>query len=178
MIGISERFALLNRLITRDVNNNTNTPTFSLYSKDEITTYLANPYQYEKQLRRAVTYIYGASSHFRRLIQYFTGLSDLSFVVSPYRIDPSSANIKSINRNYRKVLNAMSAMNVRTQFPKILTVCLREDVFYGTMWVTNDNITIQQLPSDYCTISTIEGNVPNVTFDFSYFDARSALLEF
>ena len=72
----------------------------------------------------------------------------------------------------------MSAMNVRTQFPKILTVCLREDVFYGTMWVTNDNITIQQLPSDYCTISTIEGNVPNVTFDFSYFDARSALLEF
>ena len=72
----------------------------------------------------------------------------------------------------------MSAMNVRTQFPKILTVCLREDVFYGTMWATNDNITIQQLPSDYCTISTIEGNVPNVTFDFSYFDARSALLEF
>ena len=178
MIGISERFALLNRLITRDVNNNTNAPTFSLYSKDEITTYLSNPYQYEKQLRRAVTYIYGASSHFRRLIQYFAGLSDLSFVVSPYRIDPASANIKSINRNYRKVLNAMSAMNVRTQFPKILTVCLREDVFYGTMWVTNDNITIQQLPSDYCTISTIEGNVPNVTFDFSYFDARSALLEF
>ena len=85
MIGISERFALLNRLITRDVNNNTNAPTFSLYSKDEITTYLSNPYQYEKQLRRAVTYIYGASSHFRRLIQYFAGLSDLSFVVSPYR---------------------------------------------------------------------------------------------
>ena len=29
-IGISERFAVLNRLITRDLNNNTNTPTFSL----------------------------------------------------------------------------------------------------------------------------------------------------
>lgn len=178
MVGISSKFALLNRLITRDVNNNTNSPTFSLYTKDEITTYLSNPYQYEKQLRRAVTYIYGASSHFRRLIQYFTGLSDLAYVVSPYRIDPKSVNAKSISRNYRKVLNALSAMNVRTQFPKILTVCLREDVFYGTMWVTNDNITIQQLPSDYCTISTIEGNVPNVTFDFSYFDARSALLEF
>lgn len=178
MVGISSKFALLNRLITRDVNNNTNSPTFSLYTKDEITTYLSNPYQYEKQLRRAVTYIYGASSHFRRLIQYFTGLSDLAYVVSPCRIDPKSVNAKSISRNYRKVLNALSAMNVRTQFPKILTVCLREDVFYGTMWVTNDNITIQQLPPDYCTISTIEGNVPNVTFDFSYFDARSALLEF
>lgn len=177
-IGISERFAVLNRLITRDLNNNTNTPTFSLYTKDNITEYLSNPYTYERQLRRAVTYIYGASSHFRRLIQYFTDLSDLSFVVSPYRIDPKTANVRSVNRNYRKVLNAMSAMNVRSQFPKILTVCLREDTFYGTMWVTNDNITIQQLPSDYCAISTIEGNVLNVTFDFSYFDAHSQYLEY
>ena len=177
-IGISERFAVLNRLITRDLNNNTNTPTFSLYTKDNITEYLSNPYTYERQLRRAVTYIYGASSHFRRLIQYFTGLCDLSFVVSPYRIDPKTANVRSVNRNYRKVLNAMSAMNVRSQFPKILTVCLREDTFYGTMWVTNDNITIQQLPSDYCAISTIEGNVLNVTFDFSYFDAHSQYLEY
>ena len=177
-IGISERFAVLNRLITRDLNNNTNTPTFSLYTKDNITEYLSNPYTYERQLRRAVTYIYGASSHFRRLIQYFTGLSDLSFVVSPYRIDPKTANVRSVNRNYRKVLNAMSAMNVRSQFPKILKECLREDTFFGTMWVTNDNITIQQLPSDYCAISTIEGNVLNVTFDFSYFDAHSQYLEY
>ena len=178
MIGISQRFALLNKLITRDMNNNTNTPTFSLYTKDNITEYLKNPYTYQQQLRRAITYIYGASPHFRRLIQYFTGLSDLAYVVSPYHIDPKTANIKSVGRNYRKVLNAMSAMSVKTQFPKILTVCLREDVFYGTMWVTNDNITIQQLPSDYCAISTIEGNVLNVTFDFSYFDGHSQYLEF
>lgn len=101
-----------------------------------------------------------------------------AYVVSPYRIDPKSVNVKSVNRNYRKVLNAMSAMNVRSQFPKILTVCLREDTFYGTLWVTNDNITIQQLPSDYCGISTIEGNVLNVTFDFSYFDAHSQYLDY
>lgn len=178
MIGISSKFAVLNRLITRDLNNNTNTPTFSLFSKDDITTYLSNPYTYEKQLRNAVTYIYGASSHFRRLVQYFASLTDLSYVVSPYRIDPKSANIKSVNRNYRKVLNTLSAMNVKTQFPKIVTVCLREDTFYGTLWVTNDSITIQQLPSDYCSISTIEGNVPNVTFDFAYFDSHKSLLDY
>ena len=53
MIGISQRFAVLNRLITRDMNNNTSAPTFSLYSKDNITEYLTNPYTYEKQLRKA-----------------------------------------------------------------------------------------------------------------------------
>ena len=178
MIGISGKFAVVNRLITRDLNNNTSAPTFSLFSKDEITTYLSNPYTYEKQLRNAVTYIYGASSHFRRLIQYFSSLTDLSYVVSPYRIDPKGANVKSVNRNYRKVLNTLSAMNAKTQFPKIITVCLREDTFYGTLWITNDSITIQQLPSEYCSISTIEGNVPNVTFDFSYFDSRSTLLDY
>lgn len=178
LIGISSKFAVLNRLITRDLNNNTNTPTFSLYSKDDIQQYLQNPYTYEKQLRKAVIYLYGASPHFRRLIQYFTGLSDLSYVISPSNIDTKTANAKTISRNYRKTVNALSAMNVRAQFPKILTVCLREDVFYGTLWVTNDSITIQQLPSDYCSISTIEGNVLNVTFDFSYFDSHGAMLEF
>ena len=79
-IGISSKFALLNHLITRDLNKNANAPAFSLYNKDNITKYLTNPYQYEKQLRKAVTYIYGASSHFRRLIQYFTGLSDFAYV--------------------------------------------------------------------------------------------------
>lgn len=178
MFSISSKFAVLNRLITRDLNNNPGTHTFPLYSKDRIQEFLKNPYTHEKQLRKAVTYIYGASPHFRRLIAYFASLSDLSYIVSPYRIDPATANKKTINRNYRRVLNAMSAMSVRTQFPKILTVCLREDVFYGTLWVTSDNITVQQLPSDYCAISTIEGNVPNVSFDFSYFDGHSNYLPF
>lgn len=178
MIGISSKFAVLNRLITRDLNNNTTAPTFSLFSKDDITTYLSNPYTYESQIRKAVTYIYGASSHFRRLIQYFACLSDLSYIVAPYRIDPKTANVKTTNRNYRKVLNTLSSMNVKTQFPKILTVCLREDTYYGTLWVTNDSITVQQLPSDYCSIATVEGNVPNVTFDFSYFDARQSMLDY
>lgn len=175
---VPERFAVLNKLITRDLNGNYTTPTFSLYTKDDINTYLQNPYNYEQQLRKAVTYIYGASSHFRRLIQYFVSLSDLAYVVSPCRIDPTTAKPKSINRNYRKVLNTLSAMSIKTQFPKILTVCLREDTFYGTMHVTSDNIMIQQLPSDYCAISTIENGVPNVTFNFSYFDSRSGYLEF
>lgn len=176
IVSSPAKFTVLNRLITRDLNSNVKTPTFYRYTKDDITSYLQNPYTYEKNLRDAVTYIYGASSHFRRLIQYFTSLTDLAYVVSPCRIDPRSVNANSIGRNYRKVLNTLTSMSVKTQFPKIITVCLREDVYYGTIWETNDSITIQQLPPDYCRISVIEGNVPNVTFDFSYFDRYSALL--
>ena len=176
-LGLSKKFASLNRLVMRDLNNVTYGPVFALYNKNDIGKFLANPYKYEKQLRKAVIYIYGASSHFRRLIQYFVGLTDWAYIVEPYKIDPAKANVRTTNINYRKVLNLLSAMSIKTQFPKILTVCLREDVFYGTAWVTPDNITIQQLPSDYCAISSIEGNVANVTFDFSYFNTRQNLLE-
>lgn len=178
LVRISEKFAVLNRLVTRDLNRVMSAPTFSLFSKDDITRFIANPYTYEKQIRKAMIYLYGASPHFYRLIEYFVGLSDLSYIVSPYKIDPATANQKTINRNYRKVLNFLSAMSIKTQFPKILKVCLREDVFFGTFWITSDSVIVQRLPSDYCQIATIEGNVFNVTFDFSYFDSRKELLEF
>ena len=178
MIGISERFAVVNKLITRDLNGHVRNPFFTRYSKEDITKYLEDPCRHEKNIRDAITYIYGASSHFRRLIQYFVSLSDLSYVVSPYRIDPKKANIKTTGNNYRKVLNTLSAMSIKTQFPKILTVCLREDTFYGTMHISADSIIIQQLPSEYCRISSIENNVLNVTFNFSYFDSRQDLLPF
>lgn len=174
----AENFAVLNRIITRDLNNYKSRPSFYKYTKDEVAKYLKDPYTYEKQIRDAVVYIYGVSSHFRRVIGYFAGLSDLAYIVSPYNIDPVSANPKSIKRNYNKVLKLLGSLNSRTQLRDILKVCLREDTYFGTMWVTNDSITIQHLPSDYCKISSIEGNVPNVTFDFTYFDAHPELVEY
>ena len=176
--GITNKFAVLNRLITRDLNRYINQPSFSLFTKDDIAKYLENPYRYEKQLRKAVIYIYAASSHFRRLIQYFVGLTNWSYIIEPYNIDPSKANARITNNNYRKALKLLNAMSIKTQFPKILTVCLREDVCYLTTWMTQDNVTFQQLPSDYCAISTVEGNVINVTFNFSYFSSREALLDY
>ena len=178
LIKISEKFAILNKIIGRDLNNYRNSPKFFLYDRDRVKKYLENPYRYEKELRRAIAYIYGVSTHFRRLIQYFVGLTDWAYVVEPYKIDPRKANSKTINNNYRKVLNMLSSMSIKTQFPKILTVCLREDVFYGTFRITPDSISVQQLPSDWCAISSVEGNVPNVTFNFSYFDSYSGLLDY
>lgn len=173
---LPKRFAAINKLILRDLNGNGTAPTFYLYTKDEISTFLKNPYSNEKNLRAAVTYLYGASSHFRRLIQYFASLSDLTYVISPYKIDTTTANKATVRRNYRRVLNLLSSMDIKNQFERILTVCLREDTFYGTIWESSDSTIIQQLPSDYCTVAVIEDNVLNVSFDFSYFNANAGNL--
>lgn len=175
--SLPKGFSSLGRIILRDLNGNNSTPTLKKYSKDDISKYLQNPANNEKALRDACLYIYGASSHFRRLIQYFSSLSDLSYVVAPYKIDTSKATPSTVKRNYHQVLNLLSSMDIKNQFAKVLTVCLREDTFYGTMWVTSDSIIIQQLPSDYCKIAVVEDNVFNVSFDFSYFDMYSQNLE-
>lgn len=176
LFSLPASFAGMSRLVLRDLNSNTSKQTFYRYSKDEITSFLKDPNTNEKSIRDAVIYIYGASSHFRRLIQYFSSLTDLSYVISPFKIDTASAKPQSIKRNYNKLLNLLAAMDIRNQFSKIVTVCLREDVFYATMWVSTDSVIIQQLPSDYCKIAIIEENVPNVSFNFSYFDSNATLL--
>ena len=82
-------------------------------------------------MRRAAIYIYNTSSHFRRLINYFVSLSDLSYIVSPIDVNASRASPATYNSRYRKTLTLLDNMDIKNQFPKILRVCLREDVFYG-----------------------------------------------
>lgn len=182
-MDISEQYTRLNKIPVRDLKSNLSRYIHDMdlgyggrygrrFSKKQIANFLADPMLFENELREAVIYIYNASPHFRRLIQYFVGLTDLSFVVSPFRDDPKKLQPKTVRSNYRKVLNLLSIMNIRTQLPDILTVVLREDVFYGTIWESADNITIQRLNSKYCRISSIEGNVFNVEFDFSYFSTH------
>ena len=177
-VRFPEKFSTSNRMVMLDLNNNRSTPRFYLYTKDDITRYVKNPYQYEKQLRNAVIYMYGASAHFRRLIQYFVALNDLSYIISPYKIDTATARPDTVKRNYKKVSNLLRSMDLKNAGEKILTVCLREDVFYGTFRETTDSVIIQQLPSDYCAISVIEDNVLNVSFDFSYFAVDESMLDF
>lgn len=173
-----EQYVRLNKMILRDLRREERAQTFSKYTKEEILKYMGDLSVNEKVLRHAVNYIYGVSVHFRRLIEYFVSLSDFAYVVAPYKIDPKKVNKRTLERNYRTVLNTLASMSIRTQFPKILRVCLREDVFYGTMWVTADDILIQQLPSDYCKISSIEGNVLNIAFNFTYFNRYPQYLDF
>lgn len=68
----------------RDLNDSRTTCRSSFsYTKEDILKYLNDPLRYESELRKACVDIYTASSHFRRLIQYFTMLTDWAYVISP-----------------------------------------------------------------------------------------------
>lgn len=165
-----ERFKMLNHLVMRDLNSSRDNPTFRKYSKKDILCFLKDPYRFERQLRDACYNVYGFSSHFRRLIHYFEGLNDLAYVISPFGADLTKRSLQLMKSNFSKVARTMEAFQPKSQFPKIINACLVGDLFFGTLWVTQDNITVQQLPADYCRIASSEGNVYNASFDFRYFD--------
>lgn len=176
---LPERFKEMSKVILRDLNNNRRSPTFYRYTKSRIMEYLENPYRNQKALRDASIYLYGVSTHYRRIINYFAGLSDLCYVLAPYKVDTSTAKPSSIESKYRKCLNILTSMDIENQFRKVLVVCFREDTFFGYLRDDlGDVITLQQLPADYCDISVIENNVLNVTFDFAYFSSNEVLLDF
>lgn len=177
-VRFSERFKAISRLAVRDLNQRAAHTKKERYTRELIQGYISDPENNETNLRGAVNYLYGASPHFRRLIRYFVGLTDWSYFISPSKADIQKVNKNTLYKNYKKTLMVMESLNIGTQFSNILTICLREDVYYGTLWVTDAGIIVQKLPSEFCAISAIEDNVLNVTFDFSYFDRREDRLDF
>lgn len=171
------RFSAINRMIVKDLEERQRAEGYQKFSRESISKWLKDPKNNQANLREAVVYLYGVSSHYRRLIQYFVMLSDLSYVVSPRNINTSAVKKEKVVTDYKRTLKLLSAMDIKNSFEKILTVCLREDIFYGTIREGKDSTIIQQLPSEYCCVPSIEDNTLNVAFDFSYFKGNESKLE-
>jgi hypothetical protein len=166
------------KLILRDLEKaNKSTAFFQKYSKEDITKWLSSPEQNEKQLRNASIYLYNASSHYRRLINYFAKMAIFAYIVVPYKLDTDNVDIDKFKKSYKKILDKLDTMNIKHEFLKIMTTIFREDVFYGYEYSTKDSYFIKKLPPDYCTISSTEDGVYNFAFDFSYFKTRKDKLE-
>ena len=172
--GRGQLFAsALTKILLRDLNNPTKSSTFYQYTRDQISTFIKNPATNAAQLRNAVVNLYNASGHFRRIINYFAGLSDFAYVVSPVDIG-ENVNPADLYDKYAKTVAFLAASNLKAQLPDVLITCFREDTYFCTAWVNKDGLVLQQLPSDYCQIAASEGGVYNVSFNFQYFDAFSA----
>lgn len=172
------RYANLAGIKIRDLENNKDyNPTYQKYTKSQIVTYLGNPASYEQQLRRMSQYLFNISNYYRRLIQYFAGMSTFSYIVAPYGVDYSkNVNVNKFKKGYYAVTNQLEKMNIPHEFSRALMVAFRDDVYYGYAWETNDSYTLQQLDADYCKISSIEDGVYNFAFNFSYFDSNKERL--
>lgn len=166
------------KLILKDLERNQKESSFyKKYKKEDVIRWLENPAVHERELRNASIYLYHASNHYKRLINYFSKMALFSYMVIPSKIDTEQVDLTKFKKCYRNTLNFVDNMNLKHEFLKIMNTVFREDIFYGYEYSSKDSYFIKKLPPDYCQISSTEDGVLNFAFDFGYFDNRKDKLD-
>lgn len=150
-------------------NTQTAASSFTAFSKNDIVNYLQNPSTTtnNKNLRNASIYMYFASMHYQRLIQYYANLLTWSFVVSPLNFNKAKVKEEVFKKQLQKTLDLLELMNIYETMRNVLVVVLREGVYYGVKWNDASSVFFQKIPADYCKISSISDGVFLYSVDMS-----------
>lgn len=170
-------FANLARLIKRDLNESkiANSTFNRTYKKSDVIDWLANPGKYEKQLRGLSRFLFDSSSHYKRLIDYFSTMLTFDYVVDIYsqtNYEVTKELKDNIQKRYINTINKLENMNIKHEFSKLITKSLIDGIVYGYEYSTKNSYFIDILNPDYCAVSSIEDGVYNYSFNFQYFDTH------
>ena len=92
-------FANLKRNIVQDLINSKNESIiYKKYTKEQIVNMLENPQKNEEQIRELSRFIYLVSSHYRRLVDYYSTILLYNYTVVPTKISVKKPNKKHKNR--------------------------------------------------------------------------------
>ena len=161
-----------------DLESNT-TKSWTVFNKDNLRTYLQNPYNAssQKNIRDLSRFLSTLSFPLRRLINYLASLPDFSI----YKVIPNISMLEepdedAILKDYEDVCMFMRAMDLELDLFKLLVIAWREDCVYFFP-VEDDSGATMLFPLDaqYCKISGVGYNgLYRVAYDFSFFNGTNA----
>lgn len=169
-------FANLKRNMLQDLQNNSNESVlYRKYKKEEIVKFLENPQKNEKEIRELSCYLYIVSSHYRRLIDYFPSILLYNYNVIPTKIPNEIDNDKYKNA-YLYIIKECEKYNFKHEAMKAMKIAIKEGVFFGLCYESEDSFFIKPIQSKYAQISGIEDGVYTYEFDLNYFNGKKNLL--
>lgn len=129
---------------------------YSVYTKENILKWLQSPTSTsnEKSLRDASNYMYIASMHYNRLLNYYAGLYTGAYVISPLGFDINGVKDNFV-KQYQKVSKSLELMNIPSILREEILIALRDGAFYGVLLSDNSSAFIQKIDPDYCRITSI-----------------------
>lgn len=169
-------FANLKKSMVQDLaNNRKESVLFRKYPIETVVKILENPQSNEVQLREMSNFLYITSSHYRRLISYYSKLPTYNHIVIPSNL-PKKINKKTYKDTYNKVIYQFEKYNLKHEIPKIITTTMLEGVFYGLTYESTDSFYIKPFDGKFAQISSIEDGVCIFSMDLNYFSAKEYLL--
>lgn len=155
------------------------TKTWTVFNKDNLRSYLQNPYSAnsQKNIRDLARFLSTLSFPLRRLINYLASLPDFSV----YKVIPNISMIEepdadSILKDYEDVCRFIKAMDLELDLFKMLIIAWREDCAYFFPLEDEDGSTLLfPLDAQYCKVSGIGYNgLYHVAYDFSFFNGSNS----
>lgn len=161
----------------------TKSRTYTVYSKENLRSYMQNPTSNENRLRNLSRFLYRMSQPYRRLLQYNAQQVDLTAMTLTPNIDVTQDNdTDKVLKDYYDTSVQLEKMHLHSEIYKLLLTAWIEDTAYGYIYEDNDGFFIYPLDGEYCQVSSIQsdahGTVMNMAFDFSYFRSKKELLEY
>lgn len=155
------------------------TRTWTVFNKDNLRSYLQNPYSASSQtnLRNLSRFLYTLSFPLRRIINYFASLPDFSV----YKVIPDISMIEepdeeSVLQDYEDVCRYVRAMDLMLDLFKLLIIAWREDcVYFFPVEDEDGNMLLYPMDGAYCKISGVGYNgLYHVAYDFSFFNGQNS----
>ena len=155
------------------------TKTWTVFSKDNLRSYLQNPYSSSSQnsLRNLAKFLYTLSFPLRRIINYFASLPDFS----TYKVNLDFSLVEDNNeetllKDYEDACRFVRKMNLEMNMFKLLGIAWREGIVYFQPYQDKDGtMLLMPLDSQYCKISSVGyNNLLHVAFDFSFFNGQNS----
>jgi len=162
------------------------TRTTSIYSRQNLRTYLRNPATdaNNKNLRKLSAYLYTVSHVYRRMVNFKAHqINCKTWSAYPIVSMVEEVDEEAILKEYERVINIVKAMHMETQIFKVMLQAWKSGVSYGYIYgdpETDGEFYIHLLDPDYCKVScaSYDQGVLGFLFDMSFFRGNEDQLEY
>lgn len=158
--------AILSESMFQDININ---PVVA--SATDVEKWLMQPSKYDDNLRSLSQYLNYAVGQYNSLIWITNTSKAFNYVLLPNQNDiGEEVKTKEYKENYKRACELLRKLNVKSQFSKIDLQVIFDGAAFYYIDKTTEEITLYQLPSEYCYIVAPWAFGYRFAFDLTYFN--------
>lgn len=135
------------------------------YDRDRVRDLLKNPVLNEKPLKDFAQYLYNTNMFFKRLVHYFADILDFRYILKP--MNPE--NNEKFKKAYGSANEWLNKFKVSHEFRNIMKTLILEDTGFYYIRESEDCVTLQRMPTDYCKINGRTSLGYTYAFNMTYF---------
>lgn len=164
------QFRKLKEILMQNVGKGTNI-SFYRYTKDLIKRYLANPYNYQNEVREVSRYLYRASTVYKKIINSYATMPLYRYTLTQKYDLTKEPDYTKLIKEYQRVAQRLHNIDMDKEFQNMMVMLIRDGIYCGYVYDNkNDGAWIMPLEPRYIKIrSKNEHGEYIVAFDMAFF---------